>query len=292
LTGRPWQGLRLIASPYHDGLAQVDRGRGTTRLLEELHASGALSALGHPGTVETVAPVSPATPEAARVFELNRGLAGHVRDANADGVFPVVLAGDCNSCLGTVAGCGARDLGVVWFDAHADFDTPEDSRSGSLDGMGLAMLTGRGWDALRETIPGLAPIPESHVVLVSARDLEQTQRDRLQRSRIRCLEGNAFSDTDLRVALDELRERVRRVYLHIDLDALDPGEGTANQYSAPDGLSSARLQSAVGEVFDRFHVVAAAITAYNPLSDADGRMADTATRLLTAIVGYALPNDG
>ncbi len=226
------------------------------------------------------------------MFELNRGLAGHVRDANADGVFPVVLAGDCNSCLGTVAGCGARDLGVVWFDAHADFDTPEDSRSGSFDGMGLAMLTGRGWDALRETIPGLAPIPESHVVLVSARDLEQTQRDRLQRSRIRCLEGNAFSDTDLRVALDELRERVRRVYLHIDLDALDPGEGTANQYSAPDGLSSARLQSAVGEVFDRFHVVAAAITAYNPLSDADGRMADTATRLLTAIVGYALPNDG
>jgi len=48
----------------------------------------------------------------------------------------------------------------------------------------------------------------------------------------------------------------------------------------------------VGEVFDRFHVVAAAITAYNPLSDADGRMADTATRLLAAIVGYALPNDG
>jgi len=291
MQGQRWQALRLIASPYHDGVAEVDRGRGPTSLLEKLHVSGALSALQHPASVETIAAVSPATPEAARVFELNRRLARHVRTATADGAFPFVLAGDCNSCLRTVAGCGARDLGVVWFDAHADFDSPEDTRSGSLDGMGLAMLTGRSWGALRETVPGLAPIPENQVVLVAVRDLEPTQRDRLQSSRIRSLEGDAFSDSDLRLALDDLREQVHRVYLHVDLDALDPDEGTANQYGAPGGLSSARLHSAVAEVFGRFHVVAAAITAYNPMSDGDGRMAAIATRLLTAIVGHALPND-
>lgn len=73
---------------------------------------------------ETVDPVDPAAPEAARIFELARGLSRRVHAALAEGAFPLVLAGDCNSCLGTVAGCGAQDLGVAWFDAHADFDTP------------------------------------------------------------------------------------------------------------------------------------------------------------------------
>jgi arginase len=285
---RAWQELRLIASPYHDGLGNVDRGRGPTRLLDASHASGLLDTLGCPVSVEIVGWVDPASPEAARVFALNRCLADRVRSAVADGAFPIVLAGDCNSCLGAVAGCGANGLGVVWFDAHADFDTPDDSKSGSLDGMGLAMLTGRGWQTLRETVSGLAPIDEDHVVLAAVRDLEPAQRDRLRCSRIRSLRGNNFSEADFRALLDDLHDRVGRVYLHIDLDSLDPSEGTANQYSAPGGLSFAQLLSGVADVFDRFDVVAASIMAYEPDSDTDGRMATTASRLLAAIAERAL----
>jgi arginase len=284
---QPQHELRLIASPYHDGLEGVDRGRGPSHLLDCARASGVLDALGRPVSVEIVGPVDPATPEAARLFALSSRLAERVRSAVADGAFPIVLAGDCNSCLGTVAGCGTNGLGVVWFDAHADFDDPDDTQSGSLDAMGLAMLTGRGWQALRETIPGLAAIDEDRVVLVAVRDLEPVQRDRLRGSRIRSLEGNHFSDADLRRVLDDLHDRAARVYLHIDLDALDPSEGTANQYSAPGGLSCAQLTAAVADVFDRFDVVAASITAYNPDSDKDGRMATTATRLLAAVAERA-----
>jgi arginase len=287
---RAWQELRLIASPYHDGLESVDRGRGPTRLLDVARASGALAALERPVSVEIVGPVDPASPEAARVFALTRRLAERVRSAVAAGAFPVVLAGDCNSCLGTVAGCGTDGLGVVWFDAHADFDSPEDSLSGSLDGMGLAMLTGRGWRALRETVPGLAPIDEDHVVLAAVRDLEPAERDRLRGSHIRSLEGSDFSQADFRVALDNLHDRAGRVYLHIDLDSLDPSEGTANQYSAPGGLTCVQLLAGVADVFDRFDVAAASITAYNPDSDTDGRMAATATRLLAAVAERALQN--
>lgn len=68
--------------------------------------------------------------------------------------------------MGTVAGVGSAGLGAVWFDAHADFDTPEDNLSGFFDVMGLAILTGSGWRALRETIPGVSPIDEGKVVLV------------------------------------------------------------------------------------------------------------------------------
>jgi arginase len=288
MQSRACQELRLIASPYHDGLESVDRGRGPTRLLDAARASGALAAPERPVSVEIAGPVDPASPEVARVFALSRRLAERVRSAITDGAFPVVLAGDCNSCLGTVAGCGTNGLGVVWFDAHADFDSPEDSRSGSLDGMGLAILTGRGWQAMRETVPGLAPIDEDHVVLAAVRDLDPAQRDRLRGSRIRSLEGNNFSQADFRVALDDLHDRAGRVYLHIDLDSLDPSEGIANQYSAPGGLTCVQLLAGVADVFDRFDVVAASITAYNPDSDTDGGMAATATRLLAAVAERGL----
>jgi arginase len=106
MQGRAWQELRLIASPYHDGLESVDRGRGPTRLLAAARASGALAALKRPLSVEIVGAVDPASPEVARVFALNKRLAERVQSAVADSAFPVVLAGDCNSCLGTVPAAG------------------------------------------------------------------------------------------------------------------------------------------------------------------------------------------
>lgn len=281
------QAVRLIAMPFHDGLEGVDRGLGPVRLLDALEAGDVLAQLGCPVSVETVTPVDRAEPEAARVFQLARRLAAHVVAAHADRAFPLVVAGDCNSCLGTVAGCGSDDLGVVWFDAHADSDTPDDSRSGSLDAMGLALLTGRGWRRLQETIPGLLPVTEDRIVLAGARDLDPEQRDRLARSRIWVLAGDAFSQRDLRAALDDLRARAKRVYLHIDLDALDPSEGIANRYSAPGGLTTTDLEGAIADVFERFQVEAAAVTAYEPAADRDGRMARTATRLLAAVAKRA-----
>jgi arginase len=127
-------------------------------------------------------------------------------------------------------------------------------------------------------------------VLAAVRDVDPRQRDRLRGSRIRSLEGNSFSEADFRLALDDLHDRAGPVYLHIDLDALDPTEGTANQYSAPGGLSYAQLLAGVADVFARFDVAAASITAYNPDSDTDGRMATTATRLLAALAKHALQN--
>lgn len=264
---------RLIAVPVHDGLPEVDRGRGPGAVL----AAAGLSAS------ETIAPPDPRAPEAARVFAVAARLAERVRAARVDGAFPLVLAGDCNSCLGTVAGCDTEGLGVLWFDAHTDFDTPADSASGSLDAMGLALVTGHGWDSLRGTVPGLEPIEERNVALIGVRDFEPGQDERLARSRIRVLRGNAWSDDNVREVLEDLHRRVGRVYLHIDLDALDPSEGVANAYSAPHGLSLEQLLRTVALVAERFEIGAAAITAYDPEADTDGRMAQAAVRLLAAM---------
>jgi arginase len=257
--------LDLIAWPYHGGLADVGMGRGPSALAcdDEL-----LDALGRPD-VELVAPVDERLPEVARIFELDRRLARAVAAAQR---FPLVLAGNCVSCLGTTAGIGAAGLGVVWLDAHADFDTTEDNLSGFTDVMGLAILTGTGWRALRETIPGFEPVPEPHVVLAGVRDLEPYQRRRVECSELRTVPGRVDGD-ELGAALDALRERVGRVYLHFDLDVIDAGEARANEYGAGGGPTLEAALGAIDAVFDRFTVEAAAITAYDPAVDPRARRA-------------------
>jgi arginase len=278
--------LRLIAWPYHAGLRDVGVGLGASALARDEELRAALAGGGRVVTGETIPPVDESVPEVARIFALDRRLALRVAAARADAAFPLVLAGNCCSGLGTVAGSGAR--GVAWFDAHADFDTPDDNLSGFTDVMGLAILTGSGWRALRETIPGFAAVEESDVVLAGVRDLEPYQRARLAASAVRTVPG-AFEPAALANALDRVHESVTRVYLHVDLDALDAGVGRANAYAAPGGPSLTGLLAGIDAVFDRFEVVAAALTSYDPREDRDGAIADAARRIAVRIAERSAP---
>jgi arginase len=265
-------------------------GAGPLRLTADAALSRELQALGLQLQSETIDAPDPGDPEVVRIAEADRRLAGRVRRAVGEGAFPLVLAGNCNSCLGTVAGLepAAAPLGVVWFDAHADFDTPDRSL-GFIDAMGLAILTGNGWRLLRDTIPGFAPIAERDVILIGVRDLEPHQRGPLEASAMRALPGSSFARAELIGALDDLRTRTARVYVHIDLDALDPSEGRANPFAAEGGLSLQGLEEAIELVSARFEVSAAALTSYDPGLDADGRMARAAVRVATTVARGARP---
>jgi arginase len=263
--------LQVITWPFQDGLPDIGMGAGP-----------AVLARGLPGTPVAIPPVPARRPEIGRIMELDRRLAAAVHAAVEAGALPLVLAGACMSAVGTVSGAGADGLGVVWLDAHADFDTPEDNMSGFFDVMALAVVTGAGWKALRETVPGYAPVPEDRVVLAGVRDLEPYQRARLGRSAVRALPG-AFTAEDLAAALDELRERVDRVYLHVDLDVLDSRAGRANEYAAPGGPGPDVVVGAVDAVFDRFAVAAAALTAYDPSEDTNGRAREVGRRVIGRI---------
>jgi arginase len=263
--------LRLIQVPYHLGRENVVLGAGPAPLAE---------AIG--GETVVIERSEPPYNEIYATFDVVRQLATAVRGAVAEGRFPLVLAGNCHSAMGTVAGLD-RDLGVVWFDAHGDFHTPESSPTGFIDGMALALVTGEGWAELRRSVEGLRPVPEEHVVLVGARDLEPTEEERLTTSAV--TRADAAS---LESALDELAERVDTVYVHIDLDVLDPAAGKANDWAVEGGLTADELDQALAAILARFDVPAAAFTAYDPRFDPEGRVPRIAAALARRLAPEAV----
>jgi arginase len=279
--------LALIGWPYHAGLADVSMGLGARTLLADDRLRDAVRRRVGEVTCESIPPVDEALPEVARIFELDRRLAVRVAQARGRDQFPLVLAGNCVSCLGTTAGVrDGRSLGVVWLDAHADFDTPEDNLSGFTDVMGLSILTGGCWRALRETIPGFEAVDERNVAIAGVRDLEPYQRRRLAASGMGVVEG-AVDLRRLRELLKRLSRRVQRVYLHVDLDVLDVSVGWANPYAASGGPDVERVLSAISETFRRFEVAAAALTAYDPRLDATAAIAAAAREIAGQIAAGA-----
>ena len=204
-----------------------------------------------------------------------------MRRALAEAGFPLVLSGNCNTAaIGTLAGAGSEGMGVVWFDAHGMFNTPETTTTGFIDGMGLAIAVGRCWEAMAEGVPGFSVVPEENVVMVGVRDVDLAERGRLDASGVAVVDADRLQKQGLRVlaaTLDDLKMRVGRVYVHLDLDVLDAGKvGKANEFTVEGGLNAEELKAALGMVRERFEVAAAGIASYDPAFDTDGRVLEAA----------------
>ncbi len=282
--------LRVITVPYDSGRRDERMGAGPARLL----AAGVLREVladGHRVESETVVLPDDAFPtEVASAFALGRALAARVALAVAEGALPVVLAGNCVSSLGTLAGLGEAPVGVLWFDAHGDFNTPETTVGGFVDGMALSIATGQCWRPLAMTVPGFRPVDERRVTLVGTRDLDAAEAERLERSAVTVVPTAALA-ARLPPRLAALgAEGASGVYLHVDLDVLDPSEGRANGYAVPGGLTVAELAGALAAAAAALPVRAIAFTAYDPSVDPAGRVVAAAARCLAAAVGPAARN--
>jgi arginase len=275
--------VALVLVPFHLGHQRVGMGSGPDALVAE-GLGATLEAEGHVVELVRVERTGEATNEVAASFDVLRGVAERVRAAVAAGAFPLVLAGNCMTSIGVVGGLG-HDVGVIWLDAHADFNTAEATTSGFVDGMGLSILTGTGWDGMRATVPGYRSVPEAHVVLVGIRDLDPAERERLDRGGITVVARGELDAIDS--ALDRLRGDVSDVYLHVDLDILDPSEGRANQYAVGGGLTAADVRRVVGEVGQRMRIRAASLTAYDPSADREKRIPPAAAGIARAILAAA-----
>jgi arginase len=171
------------------------------------------------------------------IIPLYESVAVAVSDVLAGGGRPTVLSGDCTVALGTVAGLqrAGLDPGVVWFDAHGDVQTMETTTSGFLGGMPLRILVGYRPELVAGPL-GLRAIAEERVVLVDARDLDPPEKEYLRQSRMR------------RLALEDLSPDVLPagpLYVHLDLDVVDPTVLPDVRYPAPGGPSLAAVVESV-----------------------------------------------
>lgn len=175
-----------------------------------------------------------------RMAALYRPLATAVAELAGRGEVPVVQSGDCTASLGIVAGLQQAGYApsVVWFDAHGDVQTLETTTSGYLGGFPLRILTGYQPELISTAI-GLEPVPEEQVVLVDARDLDPPEREFLDHSPMRHTSTDGLSTQDLPDG---------PLYLHIDLDVIDPADLPGQLFAAPNGPSATDVAEAVRTV--------------------------------------------
>jgi arginase len=279
--------IQIIQVPYDSGHRDLRQGFGPAHFIDH-NLDGLLEADGHQIRKTRIDAKAEFTTEIGTAFELNRLLSGEVKTAVGSGLFPLVLSGNCNSCLGTIAGLNSAKLGVVWFDAHGEFNTPETTRSGFLDGMPLAMATGRCWKAILETIPGFVPVKESNVILIGARDLDREEEKQLQQSGVNVIGSEGVTRDNLlkqiEAALKMLQDRVTGIYLHIDMDALAIEEGAANHFGVSGGLKPELIETAITMVKRYFKIQAGTVASFDPTFDSNGKFLAAGIRCIRLIV--------
>src|SRR5262245_20185305 len=189
-----------------------------------------------------------------------------VARAARDGEFPVGLLGTCPSMPGMVAGLqhsgpssAPLKIGLVWLDAHPDFNTPETTRSGSLGGMPVAVATGRCLTRLRLDAGLDPPLEDAHVVMGGVRLTDPLEQELLDRSAIEhvTVEDLRTNAPAIAKQLDRLSALTDRIYVHIDMDVLDPREVMGHVNKVPDGPSSEQLGAVLETIFRRYPKAAA-----------------------------------
>jgi arginase len=259
-------------------------GAGPERLME-LGIDRALAADDHQVSTTLIeVPAGSWTSEIATAFELMRRVAGAITGARPS--LPVVLAGNCITTIGALATYPPSRTGLVWFDAHADFNTPDTTASGFLDGTALSAVTGGAWRQLALSVPGFRPIPEENVCVVGARDLDPMEKRLLSASGVTTVRA-AEIRTALPAALEVFAKTLDRVHVHIDLDVLDASVAPANTYAVGGGLTVEDLELAVSSIGRALPIAGITLSAYDPAGDADGRAANAAVSVVCAAVSAA-----
>ena len=208
-----------------------------------------------------------------------------------EGRIPLVLGGDHSIGIGTIAGAARDDeeLGVIWFDAHGDFNTPETTPSGNIHGMSLAAVLGLGRFADHEWAHTPA-VNEENVVIIGLRDVDDEERRLIAESDITAY---TMSDIDARSAPEVVDEALEiatdgtdGIHVSLDLDWLDPTEAPGVGTPVRGGVSYREAHIAmeyVAEHHDRLRSME--LVEVNPILDEHNRTAELACELVASAFG-------
>ena len=222
---------------------------------------------------------------------------GHFADIveknERDGWFTVGLLATCPSMPGLVAGLqrsgATREpirIGMLWLDAHGDINTPETTRSGSLGGMPVAVATGRALQGMRLDAKLDPPLSDRHVVMGGVRLNDPLEQAILDNSMIEQLSVDDLRNMTPAVfaQLDRLNRISDKIYVHIDMDVLDPREVMGHGNKVPNGPSSEQLARLFEEIFRRYPKASAIGFATIPMQDEGGLSIAALNRMIEGAV--------
>jgi arginase len=230
---------------------------------------------------------------AQAMVALAGSVAGRVGAALDQGLLPLVVGGDHSISLGTIAATAARGpIGVLWLDAHGDFNTPETSPSGNIYGMVLAILAGLGAPSLVGCVG--TPIPGSRIAIIGARSLDSGERRNLHDA------GVAVYTTEAIRALGpaQVIERAlaglaaagaEQVHVSLDLDVLDPSVAPGVWTRAADGLTVDETRQALRVVAQSGRLRALDVTELFPGRDPEGLTTRAALSLIKTALARPRP---
>ena len=176
--------ISLIQVPYMVGDDRHSASDGPQHLLQN-GAANIFTSNGFTVSVDQVERGTAYRDSATASLAVNKNLKKTVQRAVVAEQVPIVLAGSCDVSAGILAGFDHSRCGVVWLDAHGDFNTPESTISGFFAGMSLAVITGHCYRSYWAQIGDNTPVLESATVIFGVRDLDPAEQQRFQQSQIR-----------------------------------------------------------------------------------------------------------
>ncbi|WP_100332844.1 arginase [Bacillus xiapuensis] len=228
------------------------------------------------------------------VTEANAKLACKVDEVIQSGRFPLVLGGDHSVAIGTLAGTAKhyQNLGVIWYDAHGDLNTPETSPTGNIHGMSLAVSLGIGHKDLAE-IHGYSPkIKPENIVIIGARALDPGEKALINELGIQVYTMHEVDRLGMTAVMKEaiayLADKVDAVHLSLDLDGLDPMDAPGVGTPVNGGITYRESHLAMEMLEESGLITSAEFVEVNPILDERNKTASVAVALIGSLLGEKL----
>lgn len=286
--------ITIITQPYNEEGRCISGGAGPNKLLE----AGLVDLLKEDGlNIKAVKDIEMSKDDENRygkwlkVATANGYLAKESAKALKDDNFILGLFANCNSVLGLLGGMQKnleneyqpKRVGLVWIDAHGDYNTPETSPSGMLGGMPVAISAGKCLTKIRE-ISGLKyPLSSPDIVMLGLRDLDEKEEEMIKEDNIQTFSEKEIINFSEKLdnTISYLQSREGRIYVHVDLDILNPELAPAAGLPTSGGLSGKQLGMLLAKLLSYEKVAGLALVSYKP--DRENEKETTKNEIIEAI---------
>ena len=214
------------------------------------------------------------------------------RRAIRDGTIPIFLGGDHSASIGSIGGVTHdSDCGLIWIDAHGDFNTPETSETGNIHGMALAILYGKGPQELVDVGRPGAKLKPAQVVLIGPRQLDESEKENLRASGCTIFTMRDIDERGMSRVIAQALEKLsdcQHIHVSLDMDSIDPNEAPGVGTPVAGGLSYREAQLLMETISDTRRLLSLDIMETNPILDVSNRTAQIAVSLAASLFGKSI----